>query len=69
MGFFALVFLVFAVSSWELAADSHSDSSGLWCGAGARRGSLHTLSLIEGWGEDKAWLTPLVRPHAERRAC
>lgn len=25
-----------------------------------------TLPLIEGWGEDKAWLTSLVRPHMQR---
>lgn len=69
LGFFALVFLVLAVSSWELSADSCTDSSGLWCGAGAHRGSLHALPLIEGWGEDEAWLAPLVRPRAESCAC
>lgn len=45
---------------------SHTDSSGLWCGPGARWGLLLALSLIEGWDEDKAWLTPLVRPHTCR---
>lgn len=66
MGFFALVFLALVASSWELAADSRTDSSGLWCGAGACRGSLLGFPLIEGWGEDEAWLTPLVRPHVQR---
>lgn len=66
MGFFALVFLALVASSWELAADSRTDSSGLRCGAGARRGSLLSFPLIEGWGEDEVWLTPLVRPHVQR---
>jgi len=66
LGFFALNFSVLVASSWGLAADSHTDSSGPWCGSGAHQGSLLTLSLIEGWGEEKACLTLPVRPDVQR---